>query len=62
MPHERREAKFNDVQADPEGRVFCGITSTEGRPGRLYRLDPDLTLTVADENVGVSAGMGMGSE
>ena len=37
---DERETRFNDVIADPEGRVFCGTMSTPQRPGRLYRLDP----------------------
>jgi D-xylonolactonase len=51
--------------ADPRGRVFCGTISPrwdEGeqdvRRGRLYRLDPDLTLTVLLEGVAISNGMG----
>jgi len=60
-----RETRFNDVMADPQGRVYCGTISPrwdEGeqatRRGRLYRLNPDLTLTVLLEGVGVSNGMG----
>jgi len=50
--------RFNDVIADPEGRVFCGTMSPPHRPGRLYRLDPDLSLTTVFEGVGTSNGMG----
>jgi len=32
--------RFNDVIADPRGRVFCGTLPTEDRKGRLYRIDP----------------------
>ena len=52
------DSRFNDVIADPEGRVFCGTMSTADRPGRLYRLDLDSTLTPVLENVGTSNGMG----
>jgi len=52
------DTRFNDVIADPEGRVFCGTMSCDSHPGRLYRLDPDLTLTVLLEGVGTSNGMG----
>ncbi|MBN1639992.1 MAG: SMP-30/gluconolactonase/LRE family protein [Anaerolineae bacterium] len=55
---EERETRFNDVIADPEGRVFCGTMSTPDRPGRLYRLDPDGTLTQVVDRVGTSNGMG----
>jgi D-xylonolactonase len=60
-----RSTRFNDVRADPAGRVYCGTISPrfdEGEQdnlrGRLYRLDTDLTLTVLLEGVGVSNGMG----
>lgn len=51
-----RELRFNDVIADPAGRVFCG-TYTEGRQGRLYRLDTDGTLTMILDGIGCSNGM-----
>jgi D-xylono/L-arabinono-1,4-lactonase len=55
---EERGSRFNDVIADPEGRVFCGTMPDGDRPGRLYRLDPDGTLTVVLEDAGLSNGMG----
>jgi len=51
-----RELRFNDVIADPMGRVFCG-TYTEGRTGRLYRLDTDGSLTMILDGIGCSNGM-----
>jgi sugar lactone lactonase YvrE len=51
-----RELRFNDVIADPAGRVFCG-TYTDGRKGRLYRLDADGTLTKILDDIGCSNGM-----
>jgi len=53
-----RETRFNDVIADPAGRVFCGTMPTEDRPGRLYRLDVDGALTEVVGGVGVSNGLG----
>jgi sugar lactone lactonase YvrE len=55
-----REGRFNDVIADPAGRVFCGTVALPvgARPGRLYRLDTDGSLHVALEGVTVSNGMG----
>lgn len=50
--------RFNDVIADPEGRVFCGVMSTAQRTGRLYRLDPDGSLQVVVEGTGTANGMG----
>jgi sugar lactone lactonase YvrE len=55
---DERESRFNDVIADPAGRVFCGTMPTESRPGRLYRLDPDGRLTQLLDDVGVSNGLG----
>lgn len=55
---EERDNRFNDVIADPEGRVFCGVMSTSERAGRLYRLDPDRSLQVILEGCGTSNGMG----
>lgn len=53
------ESRFNDVFADPEGRVFCGTMPTPTRLGRLYRLDPDRKLTLLLEGIGISNGMGL---
>lgn len=53
-----RDTRFNDVVADPEGRVYAGTMPNGDRPGRLYRVEPDGTLTVVLENAGVSNGMG----
>ena len=51
-------SRFNDVFADPEGRVYCGTMSTDDRKGRLYRLDPDGSYRIMVEGVGVPNGMG----
>lgn len=55
---EERETRFNDVIADPEGRVFCGTMPAPDRLGRLYRLDPDGSLRILLEGIGCSNGMG----
>ena len=52
-----RAYRFNDVIADPRGRVFCGIVDDNGQKGRLYRLDPDGSLSILVENIGCSNGM-----
>lgn len=57
IPNER-ETRFNDVIADPVGRVFCGTMSTTDRPGRLYRLDTNRRLTELLDDVDISNGMG----
>jgi sugar lactone lactonase YvrE len=53
------ENRFNDVIADPVGRVFCGTVSMPvgTRPGRLYRLDTDGSLHLLLEGIQVSNGM-----
>ncbi len=55
---DERESRFNDVIADPAGRVFCGTMPTRARKGRLYRLDSDGALTIVLEGIGCSNGMG----
>lgn len=53
-----RESRFNDVIADPLGRVLCGTMPTPSRPGRLYRLDCDGLLHLLLEGIGISNGLG----
>lgn len=55
---EELDNRFNDVIADPEGRVFCGVMSTPNRAGRLYRLDPDRSIRTILDGCGTSNGMG----
>lgn len=61
---EELDSRFNDVIADPAGRVFCGTMSVKddagniARFGRLYRLDTDGSLHKLVEGVGTSNGMG----
>ena len=51
------DSRFNDVIADPVGRVFCGTMPTPKRPGRLYRLDCDGKLSILLEGIGCSNGI-----
>lgn len=55
---EERGTRFNDVIADPRGRVFCGTMPEGERLGNLYRLDPEGSLTKVLEGVNVSNGLG----
>jgi sugar lactone lactonase YvrE len=55
---DERDTRFNDVIADPAGRVFCGTMPSADRLGRLYRLDVDGALTRVLDGIGVSNGMG----
>ena len=51
------DSRFNDVIADPRGRVLCGTMSTTDHKGRLYCMDVDGTLRLLLENIGCSNGM-----
>lgn len=53
-----RDTRFNDVIADPAGRVFCGTMPSQTHPARLYRLDLDGSLTLVLEHLGQANGMG----
>ena len=55
---EERAGRFNDVIADPDGRVFCGTMPIGDRPGVLYRLDRDGSIRPVFDDAGVSNGMG----
>jgi D-xylonolactonase len=52
-----RSSRFNDVIADPYGRVFCGTMSSEQSRGSLYRLDVDGSIHQILQNIGCSNGM-----
>ena len=52
-----RASRFNDVIADPTGRVFCGTMATNEKKGSLYRLNLDGSLEVVLNNIGCSNGM-----
>ena len=52
-----RSSRFNDVIADPRGRVFCGTMSSSVSKGRLYRLDTDGLPHLLLEGIGCSNGM-----
>jgi len=57
LPDERL-SRFNDVIADPEGRVFCGTMTSPDHSGRLYRLDTDGRITQLLDGIGTSNGLG----
>ena len=52
------ESRFNDVIADPVGRVFCGTMPQESQPGKLYRLDLDGSITEILDGITCSNGLG----
>ena len=55
---DERETRFNDVIADPAGRVFCGTMPSADHLGSLYRLDTDGSITRVLGGIGISNGMG----
>jgi sugar lactone lactonase YvrE len=50
--------RFNDVIADPEGRVYAGSIGKTDQSGGLYRVDLDGTVTCLWRGTGCSNGMG----
>lgn len=50
--------RFNDVIADPEGRVFAGTIGKNSTSGGLFRIDYDGTATQVADGTGISNGMG----
>ena len=59
-PH-KEDIRFNDVSADPAGRVFAGLTAlmpTADKRRSLYRLDPDGSLRAVVDGLGCSNGIG----
>jgi len=51
-------SRFNDVIADPEGRVFAGTIGKTDESGGLFRLDRDGTVTELWRGTGCANGMG----
>jgi D-xylonolactonase len=54
----RPDYRFNDVIADPAGRVFCGTMHGDHHRGTLYRLDTDGSLHTVEEEVHLTNGLG----
>ena len=52
-----KQNRFNDVVADPVGRVFCGVMSTKSTKGWVYRMNTDKTFTKVINNTGTANGM-----
>lgn len=50
--------RFNDVIADPEGRVFAGTIGRSETSGGLWRVDTDVKMTLLFRGTGCSNGMG----
>jgi D-xylonolactonase len=50
--------RFNDVLADPEGRVFAGTIGRTVESGGLFRFERDGTATLLFRGTGCANGMG----
>lgn len=57
LPDEQT-SRFNDIIADPKGRVFCGTMPNAQHLGRLYRLDTDGSFNKLLDGIGCSNGLG----
>lgn len=53
-----RGSRFNDVIADPEGRIYCGTMPLNDNTAHLYRLDADGSLTLVVDDLTQANGMG----
>jgi D-xylonolactonase len=53
-----QDGRFNDVVADPAGRVFCTAMPTRAHQGHLYRLDTDGSVHTVLDGLGIPNGMG----
>ncbi len=53
-----KNTRFNDVIADPAGRVFCGTMPDKNGTAYLFQLDIDGGIKLILDNVGLSNGMG----
>ncbi len=51
-------ARFNDVIADPEGRIFAGTIGRTEKSGGLFRVERDGSIEVLFRGTGCSNGMG----
>ncbi len=53
------DVRMNEGGCDPDGRFYCGSMAYDSRPGggKLYRLDPDASVSVVLESVSTSNGL-----
>lgn len=54
---ESGHARFNDVTADPRGRVFAGTVGNTPTSGGVFRFDPDGSRRLVITGTGCSNGM-----
>ena len=60
VPHWRDDIHMNDGKCDRNGRYWFGVANLDiaDPKGRLYRLDPDGTLTQMEQHMTISNGLG----
>ncbi len=56
--HDEGCPRFNDVSADPMGRVYAGTMGKTNESGGLFRLDPDGRFTLLFRGTGCANGSG----
>jgi D-xylono/L-arabinono-1,4-lactonase len=54
--------RFNDVIADPEGRVFAGSIGKSLTSGGLYRVERDGSVALVLKETGIANGMGFSAD
>jgi sugar lactone lactonase YvrE len=62
--HDGEELFFNDILADEHGRLYAGTIywGADGsmtKTGKLYRIDPDLSVHIMDGGFGMANGLGL---
>ncbi len=50
--------QFNDVTASPAGQFFAGTYYDDVHRGELYRFDPDGSIHIVEDDLGISNGIG----
>jgi len=55
---DEENSRFNDVIADPRGRVYAGTMPTAENGGSLYRLDTNGSLSTVETDVAIPNGLG----
>jgi len=61
--HNDEVLSFNDILADPKGRLYAGTwywgAQEYEKLGKLYLIEPDGSVTVQDEGIQLSNGLGL---
>jgi len=61
--HDGEALNFNDILADPQGRLYAGTwywgAQEYEKLGKLYLIDTDSSITIQDEGIELSNGLGL---